>query len=251
MRILLVNDDGIDSPFLMLLCRAAAARGHEVFVCAPSVQQSAKSHAFSTGTPLFVHHRDFEGAARAWAVDGTPVDCARLGLMTLCKPIDLTLSGINLGYNVGLATFVSGTVGAARESAFQGAPAMAVSAEPRTPKETMSVFADWAVALGERLVHYDAPPLSVCNVNAPCVPLAQLKEPRMCDITRNIYKDHYERRISPRGDEYYWLTPEEQDDHPTPGSDLDLLQRGHLTCTFLTPNDACDQHRYADLLTNL
>lgn len=104
-------------------------------------------------------------------MDGTPVDCARLGLMNLCKPIDLTLSGINLGYNVGLATFVSGTVGAARESAFQGVPAMAGFRRAAHPAGDDVRLCGLGRRLGERLVHYDAPPLSVCNVNAPCVPL--------------------------------------------------------------------------------
>ena len=252
MNILLVNDDGIDSPYLALLCRAAAARGHRVTVCAPSTQQSAKSHSFTIFTPVTVHPREVEGACAAWAVDGTPVDCVRLGLLSLCGDgVDLVLSGINDGFNTGLATYVSGTVGAAREAAFQGVPAMAVSGEPRTPQETLSFFADWAVALGERLIHYPAPELSVCNLNVPPVPMHELKEPRMCPITRNIYKDNYEQRVSPRGQVYFWLYPEEQDDHPTPGSDLDLLQQGHITCTFLTPDDGCDQQQYASLLTGL
>ena len=119
MNLLLVNDDGIDSPLLHILCRAAAARGHHVTVCAPSVQQSAKGHSFTVFTPVMVHPRELEGAAAAWAVDGTPVDCTRLGLMALCEePVDLVISGINNGFNAGLATYVSGTVGAAREAAF-------------------------------------------------------------------------------------------------------------------------------------
>ena len=105
MNILLVNDDGIDSPYLALLCRAAAARGHRVTVCAPSTQQSAKSHSFTIFTPVTVHPREVEGACAAWAVDGTPVDCVRLGLLSLCGDgVDLVLSGINDGFNTGLAT---------------------------------------------------------------------------------------------------------------------------------------------------
>lgn len=249
MKLLLVNDDGFDSPFLHLLCKAAQARGHHVTVCAPTTQQSCKGHSFTLFTPLIARRTSMEGADEAWAIDGTPVDCCRLGLMGLCaNQIDLVISGINMGYNTGLATFVSGTVGAAREAAFQKIPAMAVSAEPQTPRETLDYFADWAVALGERLVRYPAPELSVCNVNVPPIAREALKPPKMCSITRNIYKDSYERRQSPRGDVYFWLTPEIQDDCPTPGSDLDMLQQGHITCTFLTPDDGCEQERYADLL---
>lgn len=250
MNILLVNDDGFDSPFLQLLCRAAGARGHHVTVCAPSTQQSAKSHSYTIYTPLIAHKRAMEGATEAWAIDGTPVDCCRVGMMNLCDGVDLVISGINLGYNTGLATFVSGTVGAAREAAFQRIPAMAVSGEPRTPKETMAFFADWAVALGERLVHYPVPEFSVLNVNVPPVPMHELKPPRMCPISRSIYNDHYEQRVSPRGAVYFWLSDYDPDP-ATPGSDLDLLQQGHITCTFLTPDDGCGQQKYADLITEM
>ena len=248
MNILLVNDDGIDNPFLALLCRAAAARGHRVTVVAPAPQQSPKSHCFTIDRPLCAYPRQVEGAADAWAVDGTPVDCCRVGLMCLCvqRP-DLVLSGINLGYNTGLATFVSGTVGAAREAAFQGVPAMAVSGEPRTPQETLAFFADWAVALGERLVDYPFPDQAVCSVNVPAVPMHRLQPPVMCPISREHWEDGYERRESPRGGSYFWLMPETFNIPPTPGSDMDYLSRGHITCTLLTP-EGCRQEDYAGLL---
>ena len=241
MRILMVNDDGIHSERLSLLCRAAAARGHRVTVCAPAHQQSAKSHSMTIVSPLMIREAQVEGAESAWALEGTPVDCTRIGVMELCEKTDLVFSGINMGYNAGLATFVSGTVGAAREAAFLGIPALAVSAEPETPEETLLWFADWAVRLGERLAEYSAPPLSVCNVNVPPVPLSTLKPPRMCPINRNIYKDPYERRVSPRGQTYYWLARLQDDEHPTPGSDMDLLAQGHVTCTFLSGTEGCAQ----------
>lgn len=251
MNILLVNDDGFDSSFLQLLCRAAAARGHHVTVCAPATQQSAKSHAYTVFQPLLAQKRQMDGAAEAWAIEGTPVDCCRIGFMSICEERpDLVISGINCGYNTGFAVYVSGTVGAAREAAFQGIPAMALSAEYQTPAETVAFFADWAVNLGERLVDYPAPAFSVCNLNVPPVPMYELKEPKMCDITHNLYKDSYEHRTSPRGGDYFWLTPLDQDYDYTPGSDQDLLSQGHITCTFLTP-DGCDQQQYADFLTGL
>lgn len=246
MNILLVNDDSFSSPALAALCMAAANRGHHVTVCAPHTQQSAKSHAFTIFTPLFAHERTMPGAAEAYSIEGTPVDCARLGMMNICDPKpDLVMSGINYGYNVGLATFVSGTVGAAREAAFQGLPAMAVSMALGTPEETMHYFADWAVRLGEKLVDYPAPYQSVCSINVPPVAVDALKPARMCGISRNVYQDSYEERLSPRGDRYFWLTPEVPDDTPTPGSDLDLLNQGHITVTFLAP-EGCDQQAYAD-----
>ena len=235
MNILLVNDDGIHSPELRLLARTAKARGHHILVCAPSQQQSAKGHSFTISSPVMVHPVAMEGADAAWAVDGTPVDCTRLGLMELSDaPIDLVISGINQGYNIGLATYVSGTVGAAREAAFQGVKAMAVSAEPCTPAPTMAIFVEWVLTLAEQVATFDLPRLSVVNVNVPPVEVHELQPPRLCPINCRIYHDHYERRESPRGGEYFWLAPVEDDPAPEPGSDCDLLAKGHITVSILT-----------------
>lgn len=251
MHILLTNDDGIQSPLLHVLCRAAAARGHRVTVSAPASQQSAKSHAFTIAEPVLVRKASVEGAAAAWAVRGTPVDSCRLGMMALAETsVDVVLSGINNGYNAGLAVFVSGTVGAAREAAFAEKRAMALSLQPGTPEETVAFFADYAVRLAERLVNYDAPAQAVCNVNVPPIPVAEIKGARVCPISRNIYKDNYERAESPRGDVYYWLAPETPDDQPTPGSDLDLLGQGYITVTFLAP-EGCRQEDYSDFPVSL
>lgn len=251
MNLLLVNDDGIESRLLHTLARAAKARGHHVLLCAPVRQQSAKSHCFTIASPLMAHPRPLDCADEAWAVEGTPADCTRLGLMALSREkIDLVISGINDGWNAGLATYVSGTVGAAREAAFQGVPAMAISAAPDTPEATVHFFADWAVTLAERYVSYPRPALSVLNVNVPGVEVAALKAPVFCPINLNVYRDQYERRESPRGEAYFWLSPEIPDDSPTPGSDVYYLTRGHITATFLMPTGQ-EQGQYADLLTEL
>ena len=246
MYILLVNDDGFDSGLLQILCTAAARRGHRVTVCAPNTQQSAKSHAFTLGTPLKVMRDHMDGALDAWRIEGTPVDACRVGLLGLCEDRpDLVISGINAGYNVGLATFVSGTVGAAREAAFHGYPSMAVSLEPRTPAETVRCFADYCVRLGEKLIHYEAPSQSVCNVNAPPVKVKDIQGAVVCPITCHVYEDGYEKVLSPRGETYFWLSNEIEDMHPSEGTDLDYLHRGFITVTFLAPEGCC-QEDYAD-----
>lgn len=247
MHILLTNDDGIHSGYLAVLCQAAAARGHKVTVSAPSAQQSAKSHAFTLFKPMMAKQVPMQGADEAWAVDGTPVDSCRIGMMGLCreKP-DLVISGMNYGWNAGLAVYVSGTVGAAREAAFQQIPALAVSAEPGTPEETVRRFADYAIRLGEKLVDYPLPELTLVNVNVPKCPADEVKGVKLCPLSRNVYQDSYERRVSPRGDTYFWLTAEVPDECPTPGSDKDMLSQGYVSMTLLGP-DACDQQQYADL----
>ena len=248
MHFLLVNDDGFDSPELRMLCGAAAWRGHRVTVAAPETQQSGKSHSFTVFEPLLAQEAEMPGAACAWRIAGTPVDCTRIGLMALAKePVDLVISGINQGYNIGLATYVSGTVGAAREAAF-AAPkgrALAVSMEPRTPEDMRLFLADYAILTAEKLVNAEVPPQSVCNLNAPCCSLAELRGVKVCPISKLMYKDGYVRYDGPRGQVSFWLEPMAQEWEREEGTDLALLLDNWMTVTFLAP-DPIAQDAYAD-----
>ena len=125
MRILLTNDDGIDAPGLAALHRAVADLG-EVHVVAPARVQSATSHAVTFHRPIAVRN-----GASAWRSMAGRRDCVKLGLHAMqdrwSGPIDLVISGMNAGANVGINVLYSGTVGAAREASFAGVPAIAVS----------------------------------------------------------------------------------------------------------------------------
>ena len=241
MHFLIVNDDGINSPFLPILTQAVKRAGHRVTVCVPATQQSAKAHAFSIEQPILAEKREIPGADEAWAIFGTPVDSCRIG-----ADADAVISGINLGYNVGMSVYVSGTVGAAREATFLRKPGIAVSAEKQTPHDTLAYLSDWAVEMAEKLVTRGAPELTVCNLNAPPIPRAELKSQVLCPLNRAAYHDSYEQRISPRKQTYFWLSPMKQDP-PLPGSDQAYLDAGHPTCTFLTI-DGQSQEEFADWL---
>lgn len=252
MNLLFVNDDGIDSASLHMVAQAAKDRGHHVLICAPARQQSAKSHCYTIASPIMVKPQKLPCADEAWAIEGTPADCTRLGLMSITdRPIDLVISGINDGYNTGLATYVSGTVGAAREATFHGVKALALSAEYRTPAETLRWFARWSIDLAERLAAYDMPPMSVCNVNVPPVTVEELRPPVICPLSRTLFSDGYERRESPRGGSYFWLTPTvEAKQTYTPGSDMDWVLKGHITVSFISV-DGRDQPEASDLLPEI
>ena len=243
MHFLIVNDDGINSPFLPILTQAVKRAGHRVTVCVPATQQSAKAHAFSIEQPILAEKREVPDADEAWAIFGTPVDSCRIGAMNLAPDADAVISGINLGYNVGMSVYVSGTVGAAREATFLHKPGIAVSAEKQTPHDTLAYLSDWAVEMAEKLVTRGAPELTVCNLNAPPIPRAELKSQV---LNRAGYRDSYEQRISPRKQTYFWLSPMKQDP-PLPGSDQAYLDAGHPTCTFLTI-DGQSQEEFADWL---
>ena len=234
MNILLTNDDGFDSLFLVMLSEAAAARGHRVRVCAPHDQQSGKSQSISMG-PLRVHPREMPGAELAVSVEGTPADCAAVGIKRLCGKPELVISGMNNGYNAGFATFLSGTVGAARMASFSDIPALAVSVAYNTREETARFFADWAVRLGERLPELPLPPHALVSINCPDLPPRELKEAVMCPLSESPYEDGYDETVGPDGVRALTLGHYSESEAQAPGSDLAMLADGHITLTVLTP----------------
>lgn len=125
MKILLTNDDGIEAAGLHATYRAIADLG-EIHVVAPSRVQSATGHAITLHRSISVDEYKcdlFEG----YAVDGRPADCVKLAIRHLIGEVDLVVSGTNHGANIGVNVHYSGTVGAAREAAFKGFPAIALS----------------------------------------------------------------------------------------------------------------------------
>jgi 5'-nucleotidase len=124
MRILISNDDGIYSPGILALAKAAAHFG-EVRIVAPDVEQSSMGHAITSSRPLR-YRRTPIGDFEAYRVNGTPADCVALGAHNWQR-VDLVLSGINLGVNLGNACWHSGTLAAAKQAALLGSRGIAVS----------------------------------------------------------------------------------------------------------------------------
>lgn len=233
MHILLVNDDGIDSPGIHALIREAVKRGHQVTVSAPNKQQSAVSQSLTFFRPIAVMPVSLYGAS-GFAVDGTPADCARLGITHLAESkVDLVISGINDGMNAGTAIYCSGTVGAAREAALLGVKAMAVSLDRPADERMFDHLAHVALSLGERLESYPLPKGCVLNLNAPAIAPDQLLPIVMAPVNHGKFVNIYERRINPHGSTYFWVTPNFERDAPLEGTDEHFLQKGHITCTFL------------------
>ena len=129
-RILVVNDDGVRSPGIQTLAEELREIADEVIVVAPAENRSGSSHATSGREPLQVEEYRENGALLGYGVGGFPADAVRFGLLETAKDreIDLVVSGINRGANVGNVAHLSGTVGAAMEALYLGVPAIAVSA---------------------------------------------------------------------------------------------------------------------------
>jgi len=232
MRILVSNDDGIDSPGLLALADALQALG-EVWVVAPMAEQSAKSHALTTREPLRVE----KVAERSFAVGGTPADCVYLALHHLCPPdIDLVVSGINRGANLADDTWYSGTVGAAREGAMCGLPAIAVSLDVVPGSDDRP---HWAEAARRALVLacevMDDPPegRTVFNLNVPNLSESKLKARVVCPLGQRHWSPSVHVNVDPRGRRLYWVGGERTDAAHHKGTDLAFIRAGHPTLTPL------------------
>ena len=190
MRILISNDDGIFAPGLMALVRAFSAAGHTVYVAAPDSQRSAASHSMTLFRPLTARARAVEGAEKAWAIDGTPVDCVKLAVKALCPEVEFVISGVNHGYNAGSDVLYSGTVGAALEAVMNGVPAIAFSARENGNPGAAEAYLPVVL---EALLARPAEPGRVWNVNFPDCAAAQCKgvlygrTPAACSFYDNDY----------------------------------------------------------------
>lgn len=128
MRILVTNDDGINSPVLVPLVRWAKKFG-EVTVVAPKIEQSGKSHGIDIINPFEVKKIMLSDDIEGYSVNSTPADCVRFAVLGLKEKYDFVISGINKGYNIGRDIVYSGTVGAIFEAQNFGIPAMALSTD--------------------------------------------------------------------------------------------------------------------------
>ena len=235
MHILLVNDDGIHARGIHALCDACVARGHEVTVCAPHTERSASSHRITLADPIYVEMLDFKlPGVTAWSISGTPADCVRLGMYELITaPVDVAISGINRGFNAGMAVHYSGTVAAAREATLNHVPSIATSMAYNGPESMLRYLANLSVQTAEAYVKTEVPPQTVLNINAPNVEARDVLAPVVAPLSTAGFKDNYIRRESPRAGTYYWLTDGEEMEQSAEQSDIAMLRAGHITYTFI------------------
>ncbi|MCB0228385.1 MAG: 5'/3'-nucleotidase SurE, partial [Anaerolineae bacterium] len=173
MNILLTNDDGITAPGLWAAARALAPLG-SVLVVAPSTNWSGYGAALPPASELgfapFTVSNDLQERVTAFSVDGTPAACAQVGLSGALsmQSIDLVVSGINAGLNVGRDVFYSGTVGAAITARLMGKPAIAVSLD--NGSNGVRHFETAAACLADALLEFAGRLLAdpaVINLNVP------------------------------------------------------------------------------------
>jgi 5'-nucleotidase len=224
-RILIVNDDGIYSPGIATLAQVARQFG-EVRVVAPDVEQSSAGHAISSARPVRARPtRIFEGID-ALRVNGTPADCVALGAF-LWEDVDVVLSGVNLGPNLGNATWHSGTLAAAKQAALLGIRGIALSAPVRDEDPDFSVLEPWIERVLRMLLDDRCPRL--VNVNFPL-------EPQGIRWTAQAV-DEYDGKVvpgkDPMGRQHYWFTVVPLEQHAE-DTDLWAVEREYVSLTPLS-----------------
>jgi 5'-nucleotidase len=247
MNLLLTNDDGIFAPGLQALHRRLAPR-HDVAVVAPDQERSAVGHGITLHHPLRAAQVALNAHFHGYAVNGTPADCIKLGMVELLatRP-DLVLSGINPGANVGINVNYSGTVAAAKEAALLGLPAIAVSVQGRKVVN-FEAAAAFTESLAEIVLKQGLPRGTFLNVNIPNVPFAEISGTVVSRQGTGRYVDRFEKRQDPRDRPYYWPGSDPQTFDEDPEVDGAALQGNFISITpikcDMTDYDALERLRH-------
>jgi 5'-nucleotidase len=236
MRILIANDDGIYSPGIAAL--ASVARGFgDVRIVAPDVEQSSAGHSITASKPLWYRRTRVIEGIEAYRVNGTPADCVALGAFHWDR-IDLVLSGINLGPNLGNAMWHSGTLAAAKQAVLLGVRGIAFSTIVVEAECDFEALKPWAERVLDLLLPLDD--IRLINVNLP-------PQPKGMVWTRQAVK-RYDGIVvpdeDPMGRRHFWLSvrPIEENE---PGTDLWAMERQYVSMTplrlDLTDHSALDR----------
>lgn len=222
MRILLTNDDGIHAEGLASLERVARTLSDDVWVVAPASEQSAVAHSLTVRRPL----RIIEHGPRRFAVDGTPTDSVMLGVRRILKnkKPDLLLSGVNRGSNMGDDVTYSGTVAAAMEGTILGVPSIALSQQMTSDQPIRWKTAEhWAAGIIRKVTAAGWPDNVLINVNFPDCDVDQVTGITVGRQGKRRFSDELTERVDPRGQFYYWIGGQREEDPGDPGTDLNAI----------------------------
>lgn len=235
-RILLTNDDGIHAHGIAVLRRALEGLG-EVVTIAPDTNTSAVARGITIDRPLRAEPTTFGDGWAGLALDGTPSDCVRAGLVgVFSPPPDLVVSGVNLGGNMGVDVAYSGTVAAALEAAVRGLPGLAFSVEEREPG-WLEQAEPLLRAIVVQAIEHGVPEGSALNVNLPDRPRAEILEPRVTRLGGASCHDRLELAADVGGREVVTAYDVPCDRAPAEhwaATDFEAVAAGHVSITPLT-----------------
>jgi len=232
MQILLTNDDGIFAPGLTAIYKELVKIG-DVTVVAPADSRSGASHSVTFSEPLVCNKVDINGQFTGFSVQGSPADCVKLASMQLCtEHIDLLVSGINSGANVGINVYYSGTVAAAIEGAFLEIPAVAMSLAVEWPgsQPDFESAAKYCTKILKKLMPVKAG--EVININIPLLSQGRPKGIKVVPQSTGGFHEYYISQKNEQGQTVFQLAGGDHRDEDGP-TDITSLVEGFITITAL------------------
>lgn len=233
MRLLVTNDDGIHAKGIYALAKELE-KYHEILLVAPDDQRSAASHSITLTRALKVKEVLLQGIeSTAFSVDGTPADCVRLALDQLITgEIDMVISGINRGFNLGTDVLYSGTVSAAIEAVIYKIPSIAISMDITDDLSNYTIAAKYAVKAISIASEHNIQNDLVLNVNVPLIPESEIKGFKVCRIGDVVYNNYFEEAIPENGFRLFDIKGR-INEHHIEETDTRFINEGYVTITPL------------------
>lgn len=228
--ILVTNDDGISAPGMRNLIAVMKEFG-EVVVVAPDSPQSAMGHAITINSTLFINKVHFDPEIeKEYSCSGTPADCVKLAVNEILdrKP-DLVVSGINHGSNASVNVIYSGTMSAAMEAAMAGFPAIGFSLLDYDWNADFDQAKPFIRKIVAQVLEKGIPQDTVLNVNIPKLKTEEIKGIKICRMAKGNWVEEFDKRQTPHGRNYYWMTGEFINQDKGEDTDIWALEHDYIS----------------------
>ena len=228
--ILITNDDGISAPGIQALISVMTQIGN-VIVVAPDKPQSAMGHAITINSTLYLNKLSKEGdAITQYSCSGTPVDCVKMATNEILKQKpDLCVSGINHGSNSSINVIYSGTMSAAVEAGIEGIPAIGFSLLDYNWDADFTPILSFVKKIALETLEEGLPTGVVLNVNFPKLEEKEIKGIKICRQAKAQWVEKFDKRKTPFGKEYYWLSGEFVNQDKGEDTDEWALENGYIS----------------------
>ncbi|MCV9931509.1 5'/3'-nucleotidase SurE [Flavobacterium sp. LS1R47] len=228
--ILVTNDDGVSAPGIRALISVMSQIG-EVVVVAPDKPQSAMGHAITINSTLYLNKLSKEGdSITEYSCSGTPVDCVKLAVNEILKrKPDLCVSGVNHGSNSSINVIYSGTMSAAVEAGIEGIPAIGFSLLDYDWNADFDSIKSFIKKITLETLENKLPEGVVLNVNFPKLKENEIKGIKICRQAKAQWMEKFDKRKTPSGKDYYWLSGEFVNQDKGEDTDEWALENGYVS----------------------
>lgn len=228
--ILITNDDGITAPGIQNLIQVVSKFAN-VVVVAPDSPQSAMGHAITINNTLQLKEiSNINDKIKQYSCSGTPADCVKIAINEVLKvKPDLCISGINHGSNASINVIYSGTMSAAIEAAIEGVPAIGFSLADFSWEANFEPILSYVEKIIKQALAQKLAPETVLNVNFPKANFKDIKGIKICRQAKARWHEKFDKRQSPIGKDYYWLTGEFVNLDPKNDTDIWALENNYIS----------------------